>query len=689
MNYSVPSVTASKRAEQPSAVAVRSIALVTLLLGACGELPGDGLGTVQGAIDNGDNETDSNAVQVVAKMKDGSTVIGSGFLLDNQTVITAAHLVYDFADNHAVPSSRVQVFQADAATGTPSQPAFLVRSVITHPTFVKDGGQVTSDVVFANQVFDIAVLKLRGSDAADNHLPSVGKRKLTLHTDVNELTAANVLKVIGFGPDPTNGKAAARRSFRPGASTTSTPNGDGPTILAAAASGTQQHVVAPQDTGGPVLDGSGNLAGIAMSQAGAVSNLIFLTTRLQTWIDLVSEAAIPESNACRTRRAARPSAAAGHGRIADDYLVKDLGNSFEFHIEYGEIGIPPPVALPISKPIPDSTQVDCGTASSLAFADVDNDGTPDIIAHTKGTAATGGHAVAAKITINAAGAAPPKLSDPSINFELPAGELFGGFENVAFDGPGGTRGIGGIAKNGREYLFGITGNGPYKVGHTGQQLCTPLSATCLPHLFYGFPTADGTDGKFVVTVGDGQGTVTRTFMNFLIALPQSEGQLRVDIFDADVGGIQDAAVGGINDDGTGNTCFRLVPLTGTPSIVGGSLVCPAQDATSKTECIAATNDAFEDGSWKNFFNHDAVALNEVPLSGSYYYRLNVQLGDDCTNTSDTAGLANRFKIRSNGKRPARSRSSAVTGMVTSRRTRAGPLAITTTMASSRSTSTWR
>src|ERR1041384_4922901 len=101
MNHEVSSVIGRVTSGQSGRA--RALALVAgALLGACNGLPDDPqLGTATGAIAFGDAvpSTDparNNVVQVIVTLRDKTQVIGSGIALDEATVVTAAHLVYNF-----------------------------------------------------------------------------------------------------------------------------------------------------------------------------------------------------------------------------------------------------------------------------------------------------------------------------------------------------------------------------------------------------------------------------------------------------------------------------------------------------------------------------------------------------------------------------------------------------------------
>src|SRR3954463_6228455 len=115
MKCNMPSIAVSGVSMRRSTVRPGSLALsVVVLLGSCGQSPGDeSFGTVQGEINNGSDvnqseATNSHAIQVNATFKDGTPSTGSGFLFNVTSngkpvtfVITAAHLVYDIADDRS------------------------------------------------------------------------------------------------------------------------------------------------------------------------------------------------------------------------------------------------------------------------------------------------------------------------------------------------------------------------------------------------------------------------------------------------------------------------------------------------------------------------------------------------------------------------------------------------------------
>jgi hypothetical protein len=579
------------------------VAIAVGVLGGCIGPPGDEeLGTALGEISNGANASDNNAVQVIVTLSDGSTVSGSGFALDDLTVVTAAHLVYDFDGDRPLPPSRVKVFRSVGGTEIP------VRSVITHPTYVTAQliAPIASDrnaVRAERNVFDVAVLRLTAAAG----VPAA--RDITSH-QASEFGAASTYRVLGFGPSSPSGTDLALRSFAPTTTTINNPTSGayGPVLLKAQPiDGPTRQFILPADAGGPAISQLagevGRLAAISMSATDdGVSDLIFAPS-FQKWSAKVGSL----EGACRTRIALLP------GRPPDDFIATAVptagGIKISFEIEYGTMGVPPPAPLEVT--VNGAAGLSCGTASSLAIVDVNNNGTRDIVVQA------GTNAITAIVDTSAGR---PTLSQ-GVPFTLPAATQFAGFENIQLDGdiPGSDLpGIIGVSTTGRASLFAFT-----LVG--GQQNFRVVSNRVL----YGFPTPDGTDGKFSVAIGENLATFAEKTPSYIIELAADQLTFRVDLFDADLRGL--------NDQGSGNTCYRLVPAP-SKETSGGTPILSLSASTITTDAV-----------WTTLFSGDRHE-SAKSLSGDYFYRLDVALNSDCTvNTVPTAGVANVFKIRSNGQ----------------------------------------
>jgi hypothetical protein len=578
------------------------ITIAIVLLQACIPLPGDEeLGTALGEISNGVDASDNNAVQVVVTLSDGSTVSGSGFALDDLTVVTTAHLVYDFDGDRPLPSSRVKVFRSVGGTAVP------VRSVITHPTYLRAQliAPIASDrnaVRAERNVFDVAVLRLSASAGVS------AARNITSHP-ANDFTAASSYRVLGFGPSAPAGNDLALRAFAPTTTTINNPTSGsyGPVLLKAQPiDGPARQFILPADSGGPAISQlggeTGRLAAISMSATeDGVSDLIFAPS-FQNWSAKVGSL----EGVCRTRIALVPN------QPADDFIATAVptagGLRISFEIEYGAMGVPPPAPLVIT--VSGATGMTCGTASSLAFVDVNNNGTRDIVVQA------GTSAITALVNTSSGR---PTLTQ-GLAFTLPASTQFAGFENIKLDDdiPGSdSPGIIGVTTTGRAHLFNHTLSGG------------TLNFRVVPNrVVHGFPTADGTDGKFSVVIGENLATFAQTTASYIIEVAADQTTLRVDLFDPDLGGL--------NDQGTGNTCFRLVPA-------------PNKETSGGTPIVSRNASFFTtDASWGTLFAGD-VHSSARSLAGHYFYRLDVALTSDCTNTVATTGVANVFKIRSNGQ----------------------------------------
>jgi hypothetical protein len=626
MKCNMSSITMNGASRQRSAVRPGLLAVsVALLLGGCGDLPGaESLGTVQGEIANGSNVTEpeaanSHTVLVTATLKDGTPTTGSGFLYNGTFVITAAHLVYDTTADRSVPPSRVQVLRSAGGTG------LAVASVITHPTFVAAN---LNDAAKKSQVFDVAVLKLS--------VPIVGisQRSFTTH-GAADFTAPGTYRVYGFGPTEQGGQLGLH-SFDSGNTVPPASTSNHVPAVLDSRQNSQSQFVFDEDMGGPSLsrlggddvdtDGIGKLVAISTSIAGDNNSQLTYAPSFQGWVEQVTK-----SNVCRVRHKL------ALGTIADEYLAEQAGNNVKFHIEYGQVN---------KQPFELTTSVVgapfCGTASSLAFVTVNQNqqealltqvvpptsppGLPPIVppAPAKTTAAT--------FLISTSN---PALT-PGPSFDLPPGKPFGGFESLLLpktlvnaDFPT----IVGAATSGEAYLFP-----PATTGDANLLAYTEASKN-----LWGLPTADGTDGKFIVTIGKGRETVEETNANYVIDVPESETDLFIQVFDGDVG---DGGVDAKNDGGgPGIACYRLYAMTSDS--ISDTSVDP-----SLARGVGIKSSTLQNGDWAPLFTYSIAASDPKPPGSAYrYFRLNVKLGDDCSGTppGTTSGISNLFKIRTNGK----------------------------------------
>lgn len=619
------------------------IALAAISLAACAGLPdGEQLGTVQVTIANGEDvpandAIANNVVRVVSRLSDNTLVSGSGILLDNQTVLTAAHVVYDPSSEvnvgRALPSSRVTVYHNGAA--------LPVISVVMHPTYV-NGQNAAEPAPLDTKFFDVAVLKLH-----DAILSNVSTLSITSHMDVTDFGPTGSYRVLGFGPrQPGPNPTPVLGQFTSPASAT-TAAFVRPGLLRADSAGVLPQYILDQDAGGPAMSllpddvddhGLPRLVAIATGASATNSSLLVFVPSFQNWLDLVRKMLGDSVKACRTRRAMVAS------RPADDFLVTiDPDNKLVLHIEYGKIG---DVPFDITLQSTASGSLRCGTAASIAFADVNNDDPddapdkkdplkviPDIIVQAGDVVVTAQLDIAGRPTTGTAGTIR--------TFNVRHGLKFSGFENIVLPPyiPGSQRpGIIGITTIGEAVLFRsqLAGNGNNNqdlayvdAGSCGQDVanCTDTS-----NFFYGLPTADGTDGKFLLTIGKGLETFDQTSVNYLIDLPENQNELRVDVFDGDLGDN--------NDDGTSTACYRLY------SVASNSL----SDSTTPVDGGGVAASTLPDGRWAPLFDHQTTGDQASGLGSNHLYRLNVTMGDDCQgHSSPTVGADNLFKLRSNGK----------------------------------------
>lgn len=147
--------------------------------------------------------------------------------------------------------------------------------------------------------------------------------------------------------------------------------------------------------------------------------------------------------------------------------------------------------------------------------------------------------------------------------------------------------------------------------------------------YFGMPSVDQNDGKFLLVTSKGTGTYDWPEQSILIDVPASESGFSLDVFDGDLGGL--------NDLPTGGTCFRLwtAPFKDQES----------PDAAPIVERFSTT---LGDDAWTNLY---AGPIHDQALGdGHYSYRLDVYLTDDCDSPANPETLsANRYKVRSTGQ----------------------------------------
>jgi hypothetical protein len=271
------------------------------------------------------------------------------------------------------------------------------------------------------------------------------------------------------------------------------------------------------------------------------------------------------------------------------------------HTEYGIAGVPP---LEITIPDPGGA---LAALSGLSVLDLNDDGIDDLIGQIGSIAVT--------LLSDTSGTVPTFSLGPAIS--LPDSTAFVSFENTSLNG------------DGLLDLVGTTTTGEQRSFVASPDPILPvIDYTLADPIFYGFPTADGTDGKFTVVVGTGLATIPQATASYFFEVPSTESQVRIDVFDGDLGGL--------NDVGTGTTCYSLY---GTPN----------KERTGGTFIASTTADGLGDGQWSNLFT-EPVTTDAQAMSLDYFYRLDVVLADDCKgNTTSTDATANLFKLRSNGQ----------------------------------------
>jgi hypothetical protein len=167
--------------------------------------------------------------------------------------------------------------------------------------------------------------------------------------------------------------------------------------------------------------------------------------------------------------------------------------------------------------------------------------------------------------------------------------------------------------------------------------------------FTGLPTADGHDGKFLSIGGRDLTTVEQPVINVSIAVPASQANLRLELFDAEWGGLNDLGAQG----SAAHTCYQITvdPMgTGSP----GTLATFPNASSSPTNPVSETTaNPPDDAWWQPPFDNLPNDANALDAAGTaYHYVLQVYLSPDCAtppqpDKSPAAGL-NSFKVRANG-----------------------------------------
>jgi hypothetical protein len=510
-----------------------------------------------------------------------------------------------------------------------------------HPTYVNGQNVFDSSAPMDTKFFDVAVLKLH-----DAILSDVSTLSITTHTNASAFEGQGSYRVLGFGPRQPGAANADPKlgQFTSLTTATITPS-VGPALLRADSAGNSPRYILDEDAGGPALSrldvdahGLPTLVAIATATTATNGSVLVFVPSFQKWLDLVRKMLQDSVKACRTRRAMIDS------RPADDFLVTiDENSRLVLHIEYGKVGDAP---FDVTLQSTASGSLQCGSAGSIAFADVNNDDpadapdqkdpskvVPDIIVQAGDLAVTAQLDISVRPTTGTAGTIR--------SFNVRHGLKFSGFENIVLPPyiPGNQRpGIIGITTIGEAVLFKSQlagdGNSEQNLSYVDAGICGQDVGSCTDtsNFYYGLPTADGTDGKFLLTIGKGLETFDQTIVNYLIDLPANQNELFVDVFDGDLGNN--------NDDGTSTACYRLFKVVSN-SVSEGDLVSPNGEVSAAT---------LLDGKWAPLFDHQTTGDATSGLGSNHLYRLNVTMGDDCHGkTSSTVGADNLFKLRSNGK----------------------------------------
>jgi LPXTG-motif cell wall-anchored protein len=146
--------------------------------------------------------------------------------------------------------------------------------------------------------------------------------------------------------------------------------------------------------------------------------------------------------------------------------------------------------------------------------------------------------------------------------------------------------------------------------------------------YYGVPTLNTTDGKFVGIAGTGLETFVQP-LKIWISIPAGTPTVTMDLFDGDLGGNWDNLTNGLQTLTTTYTVYADPFKTGDP--------------TNKPLIAASDSTKFADNNWTNLFTAPIDARAQAP-SGNYFYLFIAQWSD----VSKSAEAFNAFKIRSNG-----------------------------------------
>lgn len=183
-----------------------------------------------------------------------------------------------------------------------------------------------------------------------------------------------------------------------------------------------------------------------------------------------------------------------------------------------------------------------------------------------------------------------------------------------------------------------------------------------PTILHGLPTADGTDGKFMVLGGRNLSTVVDAKVDVFISEPVTAAgaptgkPLIIQVFDGDSDLLNDR----VSEDQLARTCLRLIPdpNPGISDEMGEG--CRLEEGDDGAACDNFTKvqdegeTPFLDNGWWTFFNtgngdaHDDRA--RLTASSPRWYRLEVSLAEGCF-SPPAAGIggSNGFKLRTNGQ----------------------------------------
>jgi|GEM_PF-2673108 len=242
--------------------------------------------TNQSKINNGtpivSNGVPPYVVQIL--VKEGNLIShGTGLVMDTNTILTAAHVVYDKARDRQFPPTALTMYRQ------PDQLQLNAKSIIAHPSYrlsnlVRKLDPDTNEIQYIRDkdVFDVAIIKLRQplSNLDPARFPHFTTRS------ASEIASGSLPFIFyGAGPSAEGGSDYAVRSYVPDSATADLENSTlfyAPAHLIASmttlSDGTQQWAVRG-DSGGPCFGFSGDSGNPVANSAEIVGNLSTITIR--------------------------------------------------------------------------------------------------------------------------------------------------------------------------------------------------------------------------------------------------------------------------------------------------------------------------------------------------------------------------------------------------------------------------